>query len=156
MFTKIKKLYLSATNAFNTEKDVIKFFEYKNKQNEELGLAPYYELSDDEEQVAKDANEIIKDAQKRYETNTLAFAELLGNCHVARMPGDSKIYEQKPEGVTEALADFLLYLDGSHWTLDDYYDDTKVANWENYKEEHGSTGENTEETNPDGEEAASN
>lgn len=147
--TEMPKLYLSVSNAFRSEKDVIKYFEYKNQQNEELGLPPYYELTDNTEQVSKDALEIIDAATKRYETNTKKFAGLLGNCHVARMPGDEKIYEQKPEGVTEALVDFLLYLDGSLWTLDDYYDDSKVINWENYKEEHQAESEGTEATVPE-------
>jgi hypothetical protein len=142
--TEIPKLYLSVSNAFATETDVIKYFEYKNQQNQELGLAPYYELTNNADQVSNDASEIIQGAQKRYDENTKVFAEALGNCHVARMPGDTKIYEHKPDGVTEVLTDFLLYLDGSLWTLDDYYDDPNAITWENHQADHSASTASTE------------
>jgi hypothetical protein len=134
--TNMPKMYISSANAFTTEKDVIKYYEYKNEQCEELGLEPFYVLGENKEQVEEDVEKFISECKNKYKTTTKAFSKSLGNCQLTRIPGDSKIYEHKPEGVTDAIKDFLLYLNGDIGGIKEYYDDSKVINWENYQEEH--------------------
>lgn len=133
--TDMPKLYLSVDNGFATQRDVVKYFEYKNEQNAELGLGAFFDLDISEEAVAQEAASMIKYAAEDFKNITLPFAKKLGNCHVAKMPGDNKIYEQKPEAITEALGDFLLYIDGKLWVMKDVYDDSRAIDWEKYKEE---------------------
>ena len=134
--TSMPKAYISSANAFVFEEDVIKYYEYKNEQNADLGLEPFYVLGDNEEQVSADVEKFIAECKAAYKSETRAFSKALGNCQLTRMPGDKKIYEQKPEAVTDALKDFLLYLNGDIGGIKEYYEDTRVINWENFDEEH--------------------
>jgi pimeloyl-ACP methyl ester carboxylesterase len=143
----IPKAYVSSKNSFTTQKDVIKYYEYRNAQNEEKGLPPFYKLTDNVDQVSKDSAQFIADCAERYEKETKPFVEALGNCQLTRMPGDGRIYEHKPEGLIDVVKDFMLYLDGKRLKINEFYDDTKVINWENFKEEHTSTTQPTDSPN---------
>lgn len=134
--TDIPKLYVSSQNAFGTEKDVIKYYEYENTQRKELGLDPFYVFTDDTKRVSDDAQKFIAESKEKYKTVTKPFVEALGNCQLTRMPGDEKIYEHKPEGLVDIIKDFINYLDGDEHAIKDFYDDNKVINWENFQEEH--------------------
>jgi hypothetical protein len=131
----IPKLYLSASNAFRTENDVENYYEYKNQQNKELGKEMLYDLTQDEEVVAKHFQEFIENSTKKYEEETKPFVETLGNCKLARIPGDVKIYEQKPEGLTDALIDFVWYLSGDEDRIKELYEGSKLVDWEHFQEE---------------------
>ena len=135
--TNTPKMYISSSNSFNAEKEVIRYFEYKNEQYEELGLEPFYVFVSDK-QTSKDAAKFIEERQRLYENNTKTFVNALGNCLLTNIPGDSKIYEQQTVGLTNAIADFLLYIDGERESIELYYDDTILINWEQYQEIYGS------------------
>lgn len=132
----VPKLYVSASNGFSTNKDVIKYFEYLNVQREELGLPQYYDFEQEEEMINKDIEEFLAASDERF-ANTEEFATLLGNCIVTKMPGHVAIYEQKTEGIKDLLMDYVAVLNNvKDAKMRDYYDDFKAVNWENYQEEH--------------------
>jgi len=89
----------------------------------------------DIEKNKKAVHKFIEKSNTAYETEIVPFVDAVGNCQLARMPGDARIYEQKPEGVTEALIDFLLYLNGNLDSVGDYYDDSLVIDWETYAQQ---------------------
>lgn len=130
--TDTPKLYVSSKNAFSYEKDVIKYWEYKNRLHKERELAPFYVFSYEAEDVTADAQAFIKECQEKYKNETMVFADKLGNCIITKMPGDVNIYEQKAEGLVDAVADFIRYLDGNKNAVKAYYEDTRVIDWENY------------------------
>lgn len=130
--TDIPKLYLSSKNAFNYREDVIKYYEYKNSLHEDMGLPPYYSLNEDTEKINNEISLFIKENQNEYEQKTKVFADALGNCVIAKMPGDSKIYEQKTSGMVDVFVDFMEYLDGNKNSIKAYYEDKKAIDWHYY------------------------
>ena len=132
----IPKLYLSATNGFQTKEEAEEFFKFKNQQNAEIGEKVFFDFNREESTKQKEIEEFINKSLSNY-NNITALAENLGNCKVARIPGDSKIYEQKPEGITDAIIDFAWFLQGDSSRIKSVYEDTKAINWENFNKEHG-------------------
>lgn len=139
--TDIPKLYLSSSNAFRTEDEVRQYYEYKNEQNDELGKERFYDLDQAADVVSEDIQEFITECTEKYETETTQFVEALGNCALARIPGDAKIYEQKPEGIEDALIDFVWYMHGSTDRIKEIYEDTTMVNWKNYSSGNSETEE---------------
>lgn len=132
--SEIPKLYISALNGFRNDKDVLKYWEYKNTEAKELNKTIFYNFGRSESQINKDVSKFIDQSSKKYYSETVKFCESLGNCVITRIPGDIKIHEQKPDGVAEALADYVLYLDGEIENMKSDYDDSKVVEWEKYQE----------------------
>jgi hypothetical protein len=142
----IPKLYVSSKNSFSSDKDVIKYYEYKNVQQNEMGLEPFYQFTDNVEKVEKDAKEFITTCMKRYETITKPHVKKLGNCQLTKMPGDIRIYEHKPEGLVDVVIDFIAFLEGDEDAIQSYYDDSKMIDWADYYKDQMAEPETTEPT----------
>lgn len=125
----IPKLYLSASGGFTNSEEAIEYFEYKNKQNEVVGKDTFFDFDREESAKQKEMQEFINQSVLKYE-EVISFADELGNCKVARIPGDVNIHEQKAEGITDAIIDFAWLLQGQD-KIKDVYKDTKAESWEN-------------------------
>ena len=131
----VPKLYVSSADGFTQEKEAIEYFEYVNQKAKDLGNRPPYDfIGDTQKQEASET--LIAEATERFNARVKDFASNVGHCHVAKMPGIKDIFEQKPKGVTEVIADFLLYINGEKDTLNDFYDDSQETGWEEYREQH--------------------
>lgn len=130
--TDIPKVYLSSINAFRTEDEVTEYFKYMNEVHENKELEQYFDFNRNEKEIAKEISDFINNCTKKYENETVKFVDALGNCHLSKMPGDEKIYEYRPDGITGLISDFVLYLEGQIGEMEEYYSDTTRDKWEDY------------------------
>lgn len=134
--TDAKKMYISSSLSFTTIDEIKAYCKHKNDKNNELGIAQFYNLSQPEEKMNEDINKMIAECTKRFESEVVPFVSQLGNCQLTRIPGDTKLYEQNPGAILEAIVDFIMYVDADIPEIKDYYDDSLIVDWEQYREDH--------------------
>jgi pimeloyl-ACP methyl ester carboxylesterase len=130
----IPKVYASIAGSFRTRDEIVDFFEYKNSQHEALEREPYYIFTGNDNDLSQAVSDFVQYSRNIYDNQTKPFIEAIGNCQFTKMPGDDKIYEHKPNAISDLIVDFIKYLDGEIEQVDEYYDDDIRSAWEDYLE----------------------
>nr|WP_235715957.1 alpha/beta hydrolase [Acetivibrio cellulolyticus] len=106
----IPKLYICASWGFQTAEELNENGKWVNRQIEKNGLDmpkwPTNYKEDDEK-----AKKILDNCKKGRQETIHPYAEKMGNCTVACVPGDHLIYVQKPDECSKLIQDFIVDLE---------------------------------------------
>ena len=103
----IPKIYIDASDLNSTDEEILEMYGAENPLSTVTipELRPLYETS------GEVTDDMIVDAVRAYDQreyeDTLAYAELIGNCEVISIPGDHLIFLDRTEDVQAVVADFL-------------------------------------------------
>jgi hypothetical protein len=132
----VPKVLVSSLGGFDTNEEVMKFVEYKNKQNESLGIAP---LIEGDQFPTNYLSDYISKSQSQFVKNKINFVDKTSKCVLTKIPGESKIYRYNPFATQTLIKDFILYINNSKPKLNDKYTDVHAEGWEQSQQ-------NTEQT----------
>ena len=132
----IPKIYVSSLPSIRTVEEAEKYIKHKNEINAVRGLPPLCENVENEAVLNEATKQLMKTGSKELEEKIKPFVESLGNCLLTEIPGDTKIYEQKPGSLPGLFTDFLLHLEGENAIVAPMYEDENMIKWEKYRDSH--------------------
>ena len=103
----VPKIYIDASDLNSTDEEIIEMYGAENPLSTVTipELRPLYEAS------GEVTDDMIVEAVRAYDQreyeDTLAYAELIGNCEVVSIPGDHLIFLDRTEDVQTVVSDFL-------------------------------------------------
>lgn len=126
----IPKMYICSSYTFERESEVRDYVTFANKKA--MLLDKDIECDINSEYYETYWKDKVANSQSHLANETTTFMNLLGNCHLVKMPGDKYIYEQYTEDTKAAVTGFIRYLDGRAPEIYSRYFDPVQQKWEEY------------------------
>lgn len=145
----IPTIYIATANAMETDEDVINYVEYMNALSTAKKEDPFYSAAGSEyDQFIEDT---IAESNKYCEEVLNPFINKYGNAQIIKIPGYSRIYQQKDIAMDNFAKDFIKWLNDDITVMNSRYENEFPKPQQPEKPEETVPTDPTTNTEPTGE-----